>query len=671
MKVVNNRRRAAQQVTTFSTTRSKGTDGAHLRAKIGISDLERKHLEMFKTVDNRTEMDVYVAYRCRYNSKHGKVCVETDTPPYLIVEDLVGVGSQGDDDFCLPVYAIQESEWIATFPGFSRWLYSACRYPKVTGDNSITPNVGSSGGNYKEVSSLDTFELYAATFIGTLGEYFRTGNIKYAWNCWRLRWSMTYIMNRSLEKKKHVDVVDLLTWKDTLKNLILKRDASEEDANAYKKFIEDVEPGHYYWMMYNLMIEAPEVVHKSHLMNMDLLLCGLLTQGTLCDEKGVSIGCKYEGIQDNILRMIFERAMKHIPKIDLSECVRMDELVECLHKNAGSGVESSLRYWTFLVKVIGYLLERNYSVNNFCMLMEKLRGGLFELKGVTTFCLLICPDAEKYLCDEVVAEYILGAAGGGKSCVLNAVMLVSKTNTPQLKKLLGRNIERTVKVQRKLDLNLEDDAVVWTTFLESVNCVNAANLVHSGKSGVYKEWIIKLASEGDAVHLELLKAFVAKGMEVSPELLGDRRTRTLILRAAPMDSMVMNYYKGGGKKSKHIENLRSNYGGSMSVSSRLLKDFFCEKISDDQKSDDDEEKVGAIEFIKFEKAREIMEVVLFNMFESVGEICTECPICFETGKIMALHGDIRHGVCEKCVGALNTCPFCRALLIVLESLSGI
>lgn len=39
------------------------------------------------TSDGRTEVDVYCVYKCRTNQDLGKVCVETDTAPYLIVED--------------------------------------------------------------------------------------------------------------------------------------------------------------------------------------------------------------------------------------------------------------------------------------------------------------------------------------------------------------------------------------------------------------------------------------------------------------------------------------------------------------------------------------------------------------------------------------------------------
>ncbi|AYV80690.1 MAG: hypothetical protein Harvfovirus4_54 [Harvfovirus sp.] len=662
MTVVNNRRRATQQVSTFVTKRAQGTDGADLRAKIKLNESQMKHLEMFKTVDNRTELDVYTVYRCHVNPKYGKVCVETDTPPYLIVDDLIGIGKENrTKDFCLPVFAIQDKNWLDTFPQFHTWLYSSCRYPKINMDNSISPNLVSTTDTYKQVSPIEIFELYSAMFIGTLGEYFTTGNVKYAQHCWRIRWTMTHILNQ-LEKNKKMTMDELLTNKETLHNLILKRDGSEQNAALYKKFIADLAPAEYYWMMYNLMIEAPDVVHKSNLMNMDLLLCGLLTQGSLMDAKGVGCGCRYEGIQDNILRMIFERAMARIPKIDLNSCVKMDDLVESLHKNAGSSVEGALRYWTFFVKSVNYVSERNYSVNNLVELLEQLRKEMFSLKGITTFCLLIYPDAEKYLCDEVVAEYILSVGGREKKYnVLNAIMLVTKTNTPNLVKVLEANMERMKKVQEKLVLDEKlDYEGVWIKFLEQVKCVEKPNLIHSGKAHVYKQWIIKLASEGDEMHLEILKYFIFKGMEVIPELLGFRRTKTLILRAAEEGSAVMNHYQAGEVSKKQLRHLRANYFSSKSVTSVMLKDFHCDLSAlSAYDVDQNHEKPAAIEFIKFEKARELMEEVMLNMYNNISKICTECPICFDEAKLEPLHGDTRHGVCASCAASFTTCPFCR------------
>lgn len=54
-----------------------------------------------------------------------------------------------------------------------------------------------------------------------------------------------------------------------------------------------------------------------------------------------------------------------------------------------------------------------------------------------------------------------------------------------------------------------------------------------------------------------------------------------------------------------------------------------------------------------------------KMKSELATVLHECYICFEdipNNKMVILHGDLHHSVCETCRGPLRTCPFCRANL---------
>ena len=72
-----------------------------------------------------------------------------------------------------------------------------------------------------------------------------------------------------------------------------------------------------------------------------------------------------------------------------------------------------------------------------------------------------------------------------------------------------------------------------------------------------------------------------------------------------------------------------------------------------------------IEFVKFDKAREIVQIAIQQLLSNIIKIDIECPICFEVcDKLTDLHNDVRHGVCDSCSLNLTSCPFCRLNLAI-------
>lgn len=486
------------------------------RQNYQLSDSNRKILDIFKTSDGRTEIDVCCVYKYKYKYKSRQY---NQNRYNLVVEDIIGLDQQTEKDFCLPVFAIQDKNFVEKLSIYHDWLFFSCKYPIII-DGNIMPDLRK---KYVLVSNLDKVELYLNMLIGTLNEYFETNNLKYIDYCRKIQYSMNYI----LIPERHT-LSNLLNKKNTLYQLIINKNNTESDANNYKTFLDNITASQYYWILYHLIIES-EIICKNinNLISIDLLIFGLLTQNCFTDQNSNQIGCRYEGIQDNILKIILDYEIKNIRKINLDGYTEMDKLVEDLQNLIPI---ENLRYWTLLIK-ISQVMNENY--NNFTNLIENLKENLTENDKILNFCLMICPN--KCINTKIIAEYILCTIQG----IDNHPLYLS--DTPELFKLLNKNKFMQISKVNTYKQNIVLAVSVWPEFLKQVNCVNL-NLIHSGKSHIYKEWIIKLAEKGDDLHLELLKDFINNGNSIKPPLLGIRRTITLILRYAPLSSPIIFYY---------------------------------------------------------------------------------------------------------------------------------
>jgi hypothetical protein len=716
----NTRRAATSHLPTSRATPTSPTTGSDKRKALrnDLSPLDKKHLDMFKLADGRTETDVYMVYACSLDYKSGRICLETDTPPRLVVQDVIGLdliksAPSNSVWFFLPAIVLDNPTWRETFPKFERWALSSCRYPLVDeSTKTVQPHVNAPSG-VREVSELDTLEMYFAALFATLSEFYSTGDPKYAENSWKLMWTLNTLLRRSIPSGEP-NVVDLLTQTEKFKALILNRDRTVSDAVEYRKFVNSLKPAHYYWMLYQLMLECPEVVHKSHLSNLDTFILGLMTQPAL-----TNIGCTLTGIEDSLLRMILERSMKWIGKQNLADFVETEPMIEHLHTTAGRSVESALRYWSFMVETIrSVLLVRPFTRNEFVAQVQVIRTNMHLLQGITPFCLSICPDADKYLNDAVLAEFILAASQADKKfTVLATKILSSKTETPLLTEILTKNVERVRKLQAELKAptitvsvipaadsssassassassvssassassasTTEPPVTGWNDFLTEISwTAQRANEIHSaGRYDAYKRYIIKLAYRGDEFSRRCLQQLLIEGYKVNPPLLGERRALALVLRATRAGSAVDQHYSQLVKPNdlKHIRNtVPSGPVGLMLRDinrdlSRVATAVRTRAHSKGNKHSDEpvEERPSnfddaPIAFVKFELAREMIREVRQKMTTEMAGILHECFICFEevaANKMIALHGDPRHSICVTCRGPLTTCPFCRAVL---------
>jgi hypothetical protein len=209
--------------------------------------------------------------------------------------------------FYLPVFAITNENWRATFPKYEKWLISTARYPiysETSESIKIEPNYLAQ--TVTSPSALDFIEMYSLVFLSTLSLYYRNQSDTIALeNSWKILHCLKYLnlqqnsSNQSdrlggvcINQSKLGSDGDISELNENIilkmKTLIEKRDESVIAAVNYKNYINSLKPSHYYWALYHLMIMYPDVVHKSHLTQMDTLITGLLTQ-ELLGENGCNI----------------------------------------------------------------------------------------------------------------------------------------------------------------------------------------------------------------------------------------------------------------------------------------------------------------------------------------------------------------------------------------------
>jgi hypothetical protein len=655
-KVVNNRRAATSSVAVLATKNSTAYEGVALRtamsSSLSIQDL--KNLDDFKTKEGDTEKNKYLVFMCTLSYKGGRISVETDTPPPLVVQGFTSAENLLPDIFYLPLPVLEKKEWQETLPRFNKWLVSTSRYP-VCDESTKTVSRNS---QVREISKLDTIEMYYAAYFATMNEYLASGDIKYAKNCWMLA-RVIDITTRELCPLQDTPIMTLLEQTDVFKKLVMQRDASYNGAVAYKKFVSELNPAHYYWMLYQLMLDCPEIMHKSYLTRYDFIP-GLGTQQSLG-----KIGCTYAGINDSLIPLV--------PKRKLTEFVDKQTLVEYVHKTVGKEFIDGLKYWAQMIAVVrSTLLDRPLSQKEFTGRVQIIRTNFQQLQGITSFCLSICPDAARYLNDDVLAELIVSMSQADKSFSKNTILttaaLMSTTSTPLLDRIIQTNATRVSKLQSELKEPLDTNKEVvdsWNCLLRDAGC-EKGNEIHSG--GAYntlRKRIITYAKRGDDFSLRCLNQLLEEGYDIKPPLIGQQRARALILRAADVGSDVFNHFMGE-LNEKVVEDIKRNF--PKDYLGTLLRDITRDisHVSFDDVSDAAvQQPVEFTEYIKFERARQLVVETENRIQQEIDAILRECYICFgdhPKNMMVTLHNDSRHEVCQTCRPQLHSCPFCRATL---------
>ena len=395
---------------------------------------------------NRAGLPVVVA-NSDYN-RAAQVAANTATAPQLtqwassFMQKMVDDGKPGlllapfPPDH--PIY----KQWV-TFPNFFHCLVGRISHPVQVGS---TYQLGK--GDTKVSPALFS-ETYLVSLLGLIWDFwFQDDNDGKLLDIFqRTCRNILQIKECSGVKEEKVELA--YEKLELFQLLIRERDESPEKARAYQEFVDRTQPQILAHMSHTLSIVDPELMERSVLTSLGGHIMSLMTQ-FLLGEDGVQLA----GVEEAILRMVLERAAKHVPQINVADCYELHDLIAKLHQCAGRQMEKELQRWAFVVELLRHVLLKPAlpSLDASRRLMRDIRSRVKGMSGITTFCALIAPDA-KFLNDAVIAELIRRASSSPdkKRMVLGMSALVTDCKTSALDNVVKRNCDRRDDLQRGVE----------------------------------------------------------------------------------------------------------------------------------------------------------------------------------------------------------------------------
>lgn len=488
-------------------------------------------------------------------------------------------------------------------------------------------------------------------------------------------------------KEESLDVA--LSQSERLLNLIKNRDASFEDAKAYQEFVNDKQPQTLAYMMFQLSIMEPEVMERSVTTSLGSFLMSLMTQEMFGDS-----GIQLAGVEESILRMILERACKHVPAINVSECYDITSIIEKCHRHAGKRMENELKRWAFVVELLRYVLLRPplESFDASRRLMREIRERVHSINGITSLCALIAPQAS-FLDDARLAEIIHRASKADKKrMVLGMSALVSDCRTNSLDQAIDDNNRRAEDLRQQADASAGKLATrmagaslsggvpaVWTTLTEVKDGHRHEGLIHRRlmtdlaaflETTTDVEAVRRMLSDAQREHKRYLECRTSGNM---PPVIGFRKLKIMVKNLVS-DAIL----EGLGLPRLHVDPtsqsslnlfLRDMNGGGSGPSTASQppapRSFSLPEPLD-------EEPTGEIAFVPLSEAiarQQKHEAAVVAVRIEV-EAERDCAICYtgfppdELANPCAL-GPRGHQhaedtfICADCRDRLSECPICR------------
>jgi hypothetical protein len=488
---------------------------------------------------------------------------------------------------------------------------------------------------------------------------------------------------------KKVDVAEAFEKLDLFQLLIRERDESLEKAKAYQEFVDSMQPQILAHMAHTLSIIEPDMMERSVLTSLGGHIMSLMTQFLLGDS-----GIQLAGVEESILRMILERACKHVPAINVSECYDITSIIEKCHRHAGKRMENELKRWAFVVELLRYVLLRPplESFDASRRLMREIRERVKSINGITSLCALIAPQAS-FLDDARLAEIIHRASKADKKrMVLGMSALVSDCRTTSLDQAIEDNNRRADELRRQADASagklatrmagasLSDGVpAVWRTLTEVKDGHRHEGLIHRRlmtdlaaflRTTTDVEAVRRMLSDAQCEHKRYLDRRTSGNM---PPVIGFRKLKILVknlVSDAILEGLGLPrlYVDPTSQSSLNLFLRDMNAGGSgPSTGSQPLSVSF---VSLPEPSD--EEPAGEIAFVPLSEAiarqqKHQAEVAAVRMEVEAERDCAICYTGFPLGELAnpCALGQRGHQhaedtfICAGCRGRLSECPICR------------
>jgi hypothetical protein len=298
-----------------------------------------------------------------------------------------------------------------------------------------------------------------------------------------------------------------------------------------------------------------------------------------------------------------------------------------------------------------------------------IREQMRTTSDLLTLCYIIAPDTERYLDEDVLAEFLLacadpGAPGAaGQRYTVGGGLLVGHVGCARLHNIVRQNVARAEKQQAAAEPVIE-------------RLANAAEARRATPAE-----IVACAAKGTTEAAALLM----RAMEAPwrSNTLCNRRVRSLILRACPVGSVVEDMFRDFHTNHTLAEMRRQMPKPSHYIT-RLLRDATAQPqpqrlalpteitgaeaaaVAAVQDATVEDATLPTVQFVPSSISR-VRASAVTRVITAVVEDGPECPVCFEASEtqLETLHNERRHQVCRTCLGMLRreeepACPFCRA-----------
>ena len=401
----------------------------------------------------------------------------------------------------------------------------------------------------------------------------------------------------------------------------------------------------------NLMTDI-EAGHSAFTFNLDALLMSILAL------KGF---ISFKGVEQIFVRLIFERTLKNVNPISISELnqfLEMDDLVRFVHEKVGQKFERKLKYWAVRVEIVRQFSTIDISKitpQRFASIMKLIYEQVDELSGVNSFISFISPSSHMYLSDMIVAELLLNASQKStKNMVLATEIFVAHIpSCPLLEKFISDNKAKKLDVDeffRKRYVPITHKTTLEELVKRAWNCIWAIeprDYYHVNEPGFAKQvyaMLFEMFYQDHPLIREFILCMAAKKFS-SVKNMNQIFDPTIIF-----DKKCNSSYKRGFLFYKYCLELQKDCSDG------------CAKVSSGGCCSSE----GSIRYIPLSQShfqiREIVQQIAQLALEN------ECPICFEemTSETKSeFHPHLRNGTqaahcaCNACYHSLDKCPTCR------------
>ncbi len=621
----------------------------------------KKHINQFKTIDNK--LSFYENILCIVSLDEidiisKKLSLSSNTATGFIPTNIqICTIDQYLDKPKIPLFPLSPElegakEFYNNFPNFTTWLISKIVHAKQVG------NIYKLGNDVKKISKYEVIQTMFGFMQGCINNFWHNKDKE----------SLHILILLSISIKNYLLLNDNNNINsndnsliNNFENALEKRDSNIDMAIKYKELCNNTNVSQIYNIFYQLSTFKTDFVERSVFPSLSEFILGLLTQFKLGES-----GIKLVGIEEQLLRMIWERSLKNVSQMsELDTCYDIETLTKKIHEKSGNKIENSLRYWTFFTQIIKYILLNNNNttfITKFNILSD-IRDNIKSLNGLNTLSLIISPSIKPYLSDESIADILLIASKSiNKRMVLSMLPLVSKVSPTNLINLIKQNLNRVQEMKNNLN-NIRqpiiDNVNIYSDFrLKHHNHVYSGTIVNE-----FYLILISLLQNNDIFNLIHIKNGIINDNTLP--VIGVRKFISFIKHFNFYINNIPDIFN-----KLEIDNINYiSYPLNKRVN-KILKDLnvnFNDK-NNNIKNIENNNIYDPIEYIPLSDA--IQKQLTYN--EAINKVimdnCNkiECFICLEeynNDDMLDLHNNIHNDkICKICKPKLNNCPLCRIRL---------